>query len=265
MGPLALLACIAGAPLNGSNPPVETRPSSTAAQSGEAPQSPSSLPPATSGAPAGVATPPAAPPELKIEQHPLPFDAERARLTLAYRRQHQGYTGTEITIQPTVVVLHWTGGSTALSAWNTFAPTRAADARPELAAAGEVNVSSQFIVDRDGTIWQLMPENQMARHCIGLNHLAIGIENVGAADLGGDSSKSPLTPAQVQADVALIRDLRSRWPLERVIGHLEYRRLEGTSYFLELDPNYRTGKADPGPNFTAAVRAGLADLGLTGP
>lgn len=185
---------------------------------------------------------------------PLNFDEERVRLTLEYRKIHQGDAGADITIVPKVVVLHWTGGSTAMSAWNTFAPTRAADARPELAAAGEVNVSAHFIVNRDGTIWQLMPENWMARHCIGLNHTAIGIENVGSSDLGG--SNNPLTEAQVKADIALIRDLASRWPIEKVIGHLEYRTLEKTSYFLELDPNYRTGKPDPGPAFTAAVRAG---------
>lgn len=194
---------------------------------------------------------------------PIPFPTERIDLTLAYRKQHQGYTGSEITMVPSVVVLHWTGGSTAISAWNTFAPARAADARPELASAGEVNVSAHFIVDRDGTIWKLMPENWMARHCIGLNQVAIGIENVGSSDLDGASS--PLTAAQVEANIALIRDLKTRWPLERVIGHLEYRKMEGTSYFLELDPNYRTGKPDPGKLFTQAVRDGLADLGLTGP
>ena len=184
---------------------------------------------------------------------------------MAYRKQHQGYTGDNSKIEPRVVVLHWTGGSTAASAWNTFAPTRAANARPELAAAGEVNVSAHFLVDRDGSIQQLLPEDRMARHCIGLNHISLGIENVGSADLGGDPAKWPLTEAQLQANVDIIRDLQRRWPIERVIGHLEYRKMEGTSYFLELDPNYRTGKPDPGATFVAAVRKKLEGTGISGP
>lgn len=203
------------------------------------------------------ALPATAPPvnPLPISEHPLNFNEERTQLTLEYRREHQGYKGNEITIQPEVVVLHWTGGATVQSAWNTFAPTRAADARPELASKGAVNVSAHYIVDRDGSIWRLMPENWMARHCIGLNHVAIGIENVGASDLGGDNY--PLTEAQVAADIALIRDIRSRWNIQKVIGHLEYRSLEGTPWFLELDPTYRTGKPDPGARFMSAVRKGL--------
>ena len=215
-------------------------------------------PPPTSEAPAPLAGP-------TITPHLLPWDDERERLTVAYRKQHQGYTGEDSRIEPRVVVLHWTGGSTATSAWNTFAPTRAADARPELAGAGDVNVSAHYLVSRDGRIEQLMPESRMARHCIGLNHISVGIENVGSADLGGDPAKWPLTEAQVQANVDLILAMKGRWPIKRVIGHLEYRKLEGSSYFLELDPTYRTGKPDPGAAFVAAVRKKLEGTGITGP
>ena len=163
-----------------------------------------------------------------------------------------------------MVVLHWTGGATAQSAWDTFSPIRAADARPDLAASGTVNVSSHFIVDRDGTVWRLMPEDWMARHCIGLNHISIGIENAGDGDLGSEA-KNPLTQAQVDANIAIIRDLATRWPIRVVVGHLEAKRLEGTPLFVESDASYRTGKSDPGPRFTEAVRAGLKDVRITGP
>ncbi len=212
------------------------------------------------GAPAAPATAPA----FTLLDKPIPFPEERIGLSLDYRRQHQGYAGDNIRIRPEVVVLHWTGGATAQSAWNTFAPVKAADARPDLAASGAVNVSSHFIVDRDGAVWRLMPEDWMARHCIGLNHISIGIENAGDGDLGSDA-KNPLTQAQVDANIALIRDLATRWPIRVVVGHLEAKALEGTPLFVESDASYRTGKADPGPRFTAAVRAGLADLGVTGP
>ena len=50
-----------------------------------------------------------------------------------------------------------------------------------------------------------------------------------------------------------------------IVGLEMAKALEGTPLFVEADASYRTGKSDPGPRFTAAVRAGLADLGVTGP
>lgn len=194
-----------------------------------------------------------------IQDRPIPFDAERLRLTEDYWRQHYGEPASH-QITPRAIVLHWTGGSTVESAWSTFAPTRAASARPDLAAQGEVNVSAHFLVGRDGIIYRLMSETTMARHCIGLNAVAIGVENV------GDGAANPLTEAQIEANAALVRDLVGRYPtITHLLGHLEYRAMEGHPYFRERDPGYRTGKADPGAPFMAAVRARVADLGLEGP
>lgn len=194
-----------------------------------------------------------------IVDRPIPFDAERVRLTEDYWRQHYGEPAAH-TITPRAIVLHWTGGASLDSAWNTFAPTRAASARPDLAANGEVNVSAHFLVDRDGTIYRLMPETTMARHCIGLNAVAIGVENV------GDGGANPLTPAQVEADAALIHALVASYPtITHLLGHLEYRSMEGHPYFLERDPAYRTGKGDPGAAFMASVRARVSELSLAGP
>ena len=72
--------------------------------------------------------------------------------------------------------------------------------RKNLSHESALNVSSQFIIDRDGSIYQLMPPNQFARHTIGLNYCAIGVENIGG-------SKQPLTEAQVEANAKLIRYL----------------------------------------------------------
>src|SRR5262249_5635677 len=109
---------------------------------------------------------------LRIKNKPIQFDQERIQLTLAYRRLHQDPAAKDINIQPKMVILHWTGISSFESTWNYFNRTRAEAARSELAAAGEVNVSAHFLVDRDGTIYRLVPETWMARHCIGLNHVA---------------------------------------------------------------------------------------------
>jgi N-acetyl-anhydromuramyl-L-alanine amidase AmpD len=196
---------------------------------------------------------------FRIESKPINFDQERIELTIAYRRAHQDPAAKDVIIQPKMIILHWTGISTFQSTWNYFNRIRAEAERPELAAAGEVNVSSQFLVDRDGTIYQLMPETWMARHCIGLNHVAIGVENV------GDEEKLPLTEAQVKADAALVRYLAAKYPITHLIGHMEYRRMEKTPFFLERDPKYRNTKPDPGGAFMRQVRVLVADLKLQGP
>lgn len=63
------------------------------------------------------------------------------------------------------------------------------------------------MVDRDGSIYQLMPEKWMARHVIGLNHYAIGIENV-----GGINGKDDLTDAQARANAFLVCYLKGNIP-----------------------------------------------------
>src|SRR5262245_66404560 len=97
----------------------------------------------------------------------------------------------------------------------------------------------------------------MARHCIGLNHVAIGVENV------GDPPRLPLTDAQVDADAALVRYLAARHPIARVIGHYESRRLEGTDLWIERDPKYRNDKPEPGEPVMRAVHTKIPDLGAT--
>ena len=151
---------------------------------------------------------------------------------------------------PRVIVLHWTGGGSASSAWHTFAaPTLSG--RKYIASGGALNVGAHFIVDRKGKIFQIADETLIMRHCIGLNHISIGIENVGSA-------KKKLTPQQVAANIALIEDLASRHPITHLIGHSEYRSLEGHAYFSEKNPKYRTIKPDPGTEFLEKIRSGLS-------
>jgi hypothetical protein len=197
--------------------------------------------------------------DLKIVDKPIPFDDERVRLTLAYRGQHSDPDARDITIEPRVIVLHYTAGGTAKGTFEYFSGNHMEAGRPQLAAAGDVNVSSHFLVDRDGTIYRLMPETRFARHCIGLNHIAIGIENV------GDEHRWPLTDAQVEADARLVRQLAARYPITHLIGHSEAVRLDGKIYFQERDPHYRNSKPDPGDRFMKLVRARLTDLTLQGP
>jgi hypothetical protein len=193
-----------------------------------------------------------------IVDAPMAWSEERARLTLAYRRQHSDPDAADLAIVPRVIVLHYTDGGSATATRHYFDNLRIEGARKELARAGAVNVSSHFVVDRDGTIYQLQPPDRFARHCIGLNHVAIGIENV------GDEARFPLTEAQVVADVALVRALARRYPITHLLGHHEVMKFRDHAYYVERDPGYRNDKPDPGPRFMARVRAGVAELGLLG-
>jgi hypothetical protein len=192
-----------------------------------------------------------------IVEAPMRWTDERAALTLEYRHLHSDAAATGIEIAPRVIVLHYTAAGTAKSTLATFDRVRL-EARPELARGGAVNVSAHFVVDRDGTIMRLQPETRYARHCIGLNHISIGIENV------GDEASFPLTDAQVAANAALVRDLARRFPITHLLGHYEAASFAGHPYFVELMRGYTNPKPDPGARFMARVRAAVADLGLEG-
>jgi N-acetyl-anhydromuramyl-L-alanine amidase AmpD len=187
------------------------------------------------------------------------YGDERTSLTLEYRRLHEGGDPQDVTITPRMVVLHHTGGPSADAAWRYFNRPKIESGRATLAKAGRVNVGAQFLVDRDGTIFRLMPEDWHARHCVGLNHIAIGVENV------GDGKEHPLTEAQIEADARLIRYLAATFPITHVIGHNEALQMRAHPYFHEEVAGYKTRKGDPGPAFMAAVRERIADLGLEGP
>ena len=210
--------------------------------------------------------PDAEPPE-QLKDWPIPYGRVRERLTMDYLAAHvgqdyiSGVPALDSRMTPRVVVLHWTGNGYLKSAWFTFQPERR-PRRPDLQGAKALNLSVHFIVDRDGTIYRIMDEDRVGRHTIGLNHLSIGVENI------GDGDRWPLTEAQVQSNIDLLRYLKTRFPsITHVIGHYEYRAFEnaGHDYFQEHDTRRRTRKIDPGEPFMAAVRAGLQDLPLLGP
>ncbi|UCF67881.1 MAG: N-acetylmuramoyl-L-alanine amidase [Acidobacteriota bacterium] len=198
---------------------------------------------------------------LEIRDRPISFSADRVSATQKYIEDHYGETPEGISIVPRIIVLHWTAIDDFEQCFEVFNREKLGGSRADLAVAGDVNVSIQFLVDRDGTVYRLMPETWMARHCIGLNYSAIGVENV-----GGGNGVDNLTDRQIKANIRLVRYLVDQYPTIRyLIGHMEYRRFEGHPLWLELDDNYRTEKIDPGDRFMTAVRKGVADLGLEGP
>lgn len=187
----------------------------------------------------------------RLVQKPLDFTEKRQKLTRIYRKEHYGDPSPDIYIKPQMVVVHWTAIPTFEGSYRAFAADTLPGARADIATAGNLNVSAHYLVDRDGTVYQLMPDTVMARHVIGLNYCAIGIENVGGTE------NTPLTKKQLKANAGLIRDLKKTYPIRYVIGHYEYTSFEDNPLWKEKDDHYRTEKTDPGESFMRKLRKRL--------
>ncbi|MEX0288355.1 MAG: peptidoglycan recognition family protein [Flavobacteriaceae bacterium] len=183
-----------------------------------------------------------------IIDKPIIFNEERTELTLEYLLERYGLEQDSPTIVPKMIVLHWTVIPTLEKSFEAFEQPTLPNWRPEIKNVSGLNVSSQFLIDRDGTIYSLMPETTMARHVIGLNHCAIGVENVGGTEA------LPLTRAQLKANIWLVEYLKSKYDIDYLIGHYEYTDFVGHELWLEKDDNYRTKKDDPGEDFMNKVR-----------
>ena len=200
--------------------------------------------------------------KLAIKQRPIEFKAKRVELTKEYIKTHYGLDVKSIEIEPKSIVLHWTAVMSLKDSFKRLNPQLLYSDRADIANASALNVSSHFLIDRDGTIYQLMPDNWMARHVIGLNYSAIGVENVG----GKSNKEQDLTPAQLRANIALVKYLKQKYPkIEYLLGHHEYRAMEKSKLWLEKDAGYRTKKADPGEKFMRDVRDGVVELELKRP
>ncbi len=194
---------------------------------------------------------------LKIVEKPIIFNEERANLTLEYLEKRYGLFQSEPTINPKMVVVHWTAIPTFEKSFAAFNPVKLPNWRPDIANASALNVSSQFLIDQDGTIYRLLPETTMARHVIGLNHCAIGIENVGG------SGDKPLTKKQLKSNIKLIKYLKNKYQnIDYIIGHYEYTNFESHELWLEKDDAYRTEKTDPGKQFLTDIKSSLKKYNL---
>jgi len=147
-----------------------------------------------------------------IHQWRIPFPQQRKNEMRAYARRHYGIN-SYLLARPKVIVEHVAVAPSAAATRNIFVPDRADPELHELPG-----VCSHFVVDRDGTIYQLVSVTLMCRHTVGLNYTAIGIEHAGFKDhdvLGNQR--------QLAASLRLTAWLKCRFRirLSNVIGHNE--------------------------------------------
>jgi N-acetylmuramoyl-L-alanine amidase len=151
-------------------------------------------------------------PRPAIVAKPIPFGAARKAETAAYAKHHYGLSTWRLRA-PHVIVEHYTASTSFSSAFNTFASDS-----PDPELGERPGTCAHFVIDRDGTIYQLVPLSTICRHTVGLNWTAIGIEHVGTSDasiLGN--------PRQLRASLDLTLWLMTRFhiSLPNVIGHAE--------------------------------------------
>lgn len=112
-----------------------------------------------------------------------------------------------------MIVLHYTGMRTGAEALDRLTDAAA-------------KVSSHYLVDEDGTIYALAPENMRAWHAgVGawkgetdLNARSIGIEIVNP---GHEFGYRKFPARQIDMVIALVRDIKTRHPVSpaRMLGH----------------------------------------------
>lgn len=187
---------------------------------------------------------------IEIINKPIKFEKQRVDLTLKYIKQHYNLEVQDIKIVPKIIVVHHTALDDFEKSFKRLEGELLLSDRTDISKAGNLNVSAHYLVDTDGTIYLLMDDNKMARHTIGLNYNAIGIENV-----GGQNDKDNLTQKQLLANTELIKYLKNKYKtIKHVIGHYEYRDFESSKLWLEVDKNYRTKKSDPSIRFMTQLR-----------
>jgi beta-N-acetylhexosaminidase len=154
----------------------------------------------------------ASPARPAIVQKPIPFGPARRAEMAAYSKRHYGTAQWRL-VAPKVIVEHYTASETFASAYNTFAPDHADSELHELPGT-----CAHFVIDEDGTIYQLVPLWIRCRHTVGLNWAAIGVEHVGTS-----ASEILADKAQMAASLALTRWLMARFGIapKNVIGHAE--------------------------------------------
>jgi N-acetylmuramoyl-L-alanine amidase len=117
------------------------------------------------------------------------------------------------TVTPSILVLHYTGMKTGQEAIDRLRDP-------------EARVSSHYVVEEDGRIFRLVPEERRAWHAgvsfwrgrRNVNGDSIGIEIVNP---GHEWGYRAFPDAQVAAVIELVGDIRTRWEIEDrdIVGH----------------------------------------------
>lgn len=205
----------------------------------------------------------------RINQKRIAFLDARDELTKEYMDKHYDKSG--VYIAPKMIIILANGFTSVDDAW-AFYNNEALDdssgfAEEKIRLGGQLNVSVHFLVDTDGTVYQILDEDLMARHTIGLNHTAIAIANLGGT-LNAEGTGYVLSPteAQLEANEFLVKYLKAKSDfISYLIGHHEYLKFKETPLWKENIAGYdkfATERSDPGDEFMRLLRERVYNLRL---
>jgi len=92
-----------------------------------------------------------------------------------YFKRH--YKNSNLRLEPRMIILHYSRVPTFAKLWWTFFRGGKYFAGNQGKKFG--HLSTHFVIDRDGSIYQLMPLDRKARGTYGVNHVAVSIEIIG--------------------------------------------------------------------------------------
>lgn len=177
-----------------------------------------------------------------VLQRPIPFPDLRKDQTAAYSHRHTGRRVWRLQ-EPAVIVQHLSAGATLEEAWAGFA--RNARDRGEKPGS-----CVHFLIDTDGSIYQLVDLEVRCRHAVGLDHVSIAIGHVGRSDRAVLRNRAMMRSSQrltvwLMASYGIgVRDvigdaesLRSPFRRER---YREWRCLRGKDFRRRAMTSYRT-------------------------
>lgn len=152
---------------------------------------------------------------FRLAHNPIPYGPKRKHEMAAYSKHHYGRHAWRL-VHKRVIVLHFTGGTSWRSAYNAFAAN--SPDRGELPG-----VCAHYIVDRRGTVHQLVRLKVRCRHTIGLNYTSVGLEMVQPATYGSHWADRQILHRhrQIRAALHLVHYLKRRFhvKMRNVIGH----------------------------------------------
>jgi len=91
---------------------------------------------------------------------------KKLELTTQYCKEHYGFNSNKLDT-PRIVVVHYTAIDNLDATLNLFKKDLIHSSRDYIKDFSSLNVGIHYVVDKDGSIYHLMPDTIVARHLIG--------------------------------------------------------------------------------------------------
>ena len=190
----------------------------------------------------------------------LPYQSwENEYQNYFYRHYHD----RNLTFKPSLICMHYTVISDSQSVYNSFLKGTNMCAGDSGTAFGHVSV--QLMIDKDGTVFQLLPLDRRCTGAYGVNHKAISIEMVAA-----NESDLLSRPQQIHSSFCVVRDLMKKFniPASGIIAHSEVSAGKSVvpEYLDYADSVYpdrypaSSHRSDPGSTYMSWLRGYLKGL-----